>query len=433
MFLFPNLCTVCIHKGDMSSRDRGTPMHVNAVHEAGPFLVIGACGFLGSHICRTLHSQGRKTVVLVRSSNLNPQISMIPLTVKISPVIDEDVLNDVLFEVCKGYIAGIFHVAGCVKHTTNSADVAEMRLANVDLSSIIFEFATKHGIRVVYASSSGVVGCQFLEDKLRVAHDDSPLCTSSSDMFPYYKQKSEVELLWRPRALQCQAPIIFLRPSLLLGPGDERLSSTQIVLQLIRKKVPFLVQGGISFVDVRDVAAAFIEAMLSGEVTLGTAMNLTAANCSIREFAELVAKYTGVPAPSFALPSSVARIGGRLLNTYHELMQEGKDSLTDPVVVEMGQRYWNVSCQRAVDLIDFEPRECRETIVDTAQYLYNTFGEGDAVQSPVQQNSCEGHSSERWKAAGRKRPSTPFFRRGNIVRLLCFLLVVVLCVAMLLL
>ena len=35
----------------------------------------------------------------------------------------------------------------------------------------------------------------------------------------------------------------------------------------------------------------------------------------------------------------------------------------------MGQRFWNVTCQRALQLLEFDPREPKDTIRDTARYL----------------------------------------------------------------
>ena len=52
--------------------------------------------------------------------------------------------------------------------------------------------------------------------------------------------------------------LVILNPSLLLGEGDERLSSTKVVLDFLARKIPYTPGGGLSFVDVRDAAAAFI-------------------------------------------------------------------------------------------------------------------------------------------------------------------------------
>ena len=52
-----------------------------------------------------------------------------------------------------------------------------------------------------------------------------------------------------------------MNPTLLLGPDDERLSSTKVVLDFLGRKIPYMPSGGLSFVDARDTAAAFIAAL----------------------------------------------------------------------------------------------------------------------------------------------------------------------------
>lgn len=69
-----------------------------------------------------------------------------------------------------------------------------------------------------------------------------------------------------------------MRPTLLLGPGDRRLSSCRLVADLLRGRVPLCPSGGLSFVDVRDAADAFFSAMAvdepRGSYLLG-AVNMT--------------------------------------------------------------------------------------------------------------------------------------------------------------
>lgn len=55
-----------------------------------------------------------------------------------------------------------------------------------------------------------------------------------------------------------------MNPSLLLGPGDDRLSSTKVVLDFMARKIHAVPNGGLNFVDVRDTARAFQSAMKKG-------------------------------------------------------------------------------------------------------------------------------------------------------------------------
>jgi len=58
--------------------------------------------------------------------------------------------------------------------------------------------------------------------------------------------------------------LVITNPSLLLGPGDDRLSSTRDVLNFLAQDIPVIPSGGINFVDARDVAAALPTANTAG-------------------------------------------------------------------------------------------------------------------------------------------------------------------------
>ncbi|CAI7832945.1 unnamed protein product, partial [Closterium sp. NIES-53] len=67
----------------------------------------------------------------------------------------------------------------------------------------------------------------------------------------------------RHMCIMCHASPITLHPP----PGDYRLSSCRTVLDIMERRIPFVPHGGLSFVDVRDVASAFIAAMQSAPRT----------------------------------------------------------------------------------------------------------------------------------------------------------------------
>src|SRR5215211_4728043 len=91
-----------------------------------------------------------------------------------------------------------------------------------------------------------------------------------------------------------------MNPSLLLGPGDERLSSTKVVLDFLARKIPTVPKGGLSFVDARDAAAAFRAAMERGEH--GGRYLLGAANWTFDKFFGRLSASRRCPPPSSRSP-----------------------------------------------------------------------------------------------------------------------------------
>src|SRR5439155_1034417 len=70
--------------------------------------------------------------------------------------------------------------------------------------------------------------------------------------WPYYASKSYQEMAALERFSGKGLRLVIMNPSLLLGPGDDRLSSTKVILDFMARKITAVPNGGLSFVDVRD-------------------------------------------------------------------------------------------------------------------------------------------------------------------------------------
>src|SRR5207344_2361457 len=97
-----------------------------------------------------------------------------------------------------------------------------------------------------------------------IADEDTPAPVDIIGRWPYYASKLYQEEAAR-RACGDKVELVILNPSLLLGPGDDRLSSTRPVLQFLARDIPVCPSGGLNFVDARDVAALLPVAMARGE------------------------------------------------------------------------------------------------------------------------------------------------------------------------
>ena len=58
--------------------------------------------------------------------------------------------------------------------------------------------------------------------------------------------------------------VVVVNPSLLLGPGDLRESSTGDVRQFLERSIPATPAGGMAFVDARDAAIGLLQAFEKG-------------------------------------------------------------------------------------------------------------------------------------------------------------------------
>ena len=99
---------------------------------------------------------------------------------------------------------------------------------------------------------------QILETgELRVVTRDSP---TSYVVSPDGISGPEYDLV-RAFADELGVELVFIRPPVLLGPGDHRFRSTSNIIRMLRGRLPFLIQGGMHFIDIRDAMHAIWCAM----------------------------------------------------------------------------------------------------------------------------------------------------------------------------
>ena len=166
-----------------------------------------------------------------------------------------------------------------------------------------------------------------------------------------------------------------MNPSLLLGPGDERLSSTKVVLDFLGRKIMTVPAGGLSFVDARDAARAFYIAMGKGahaqRYLLGTV------NWTFNEFFGRLERLTKIAGPRFGLPSKLAITGAQGLNALYRRWKLAPP--VEPAEVEMADYFWYFNASKArrswVSNLATPLRHCRHGQLCTGEFSGNSaFG-----------------------------------------------------------
>lgn len=134
-----------------------------------------------------------------------------------------------------------------------------------------------------------------------MAHRSGPLA-SGPQHDPYDRSKAFGEAEVR-RGIEHGLDATILNPTGVIGPCDDRSSHMgQMFLDLQRRRIPALINGGFDWVDGRDVATA---AETRGRC--GANYVLSGGWHSIRELATIAKRTTGVPAPTLNLPLSIAQ------------------------------------------------------------------------------------------------------------------------------
>jgi dihydroflavonol-4-reductase len=225
---------------------------------------------------------------------------------------------------------------------------------------------------IVLASTSGTIAVT--EDGETVPDESYPPPLDIIARWPYYASKAYQEMAALERFNGKGLRLVIMNPSLLLGPGDDRLSSTKLVLDFMARKISAVPTGGLSFVDARDAAQAFRSAMKKGRH--GERYLLGVANWTFDRFFGRLERLTKISAPKFALPAKVMVTGSQIVDS---LFRQWKfASPVEPGAIEMAQYFWYLNCARASRELGFRPRDPGETLHDTVSYLRENFLGGDA-------------------------------------------------------
>jgi dihydroflavonol-4-reductase len=321
-------------------------------------LITGGTGFLGAHLVRSLASAGgdpRALRVLVQRT---PPPWLRELGVEIgngTVTSPEDVARAV------AGVDQIYHLAGMVSH--KPTDAHRMHAVHVDGTRLVCEAAARAGVRrIVMASTSGTVACSRREDD--VADEETPTPIDIISRWGYYASKLYQEEAAR-RACGDKVELVTLNPSLLLGPGDDRLSSTRPILQFIAREIALLPAGGLNVVDARDVAALMPVAMARG--TAGARYLVGAVNWTFAEFFGRLERLTKIGGPKVKLtgdfPFRAAQVQAALFKKL------GRKVAVDPESVEMAQYFWYLDAGKAARELGFSPRDPADTLRETVSYI----------------------------------------------------------------
>ncbi|HXK20167.1 MAG TPA: NAD-dependent epimerase/dehydratase family protein [Polyangiaceae bacterium] len=317
------------------------------------FWVAGATGFLGSHLLTTLVGRGHSVVAVSKSGG---QVN----GVQVAPV---DILDEAAVTASARGADGAFLVTGRVSRDRDDAEL--LHRDNVLGTETALRALRAAGIkRVVVASTSGTLAVS--RDADQVADETCRAPLEVIARWPYYRTKLYAERA----ALDANAPefeVVVVNPSLLLGPGDLRESSTGDVRLFLERSIPAIPAGGMAFVDARDAALGLLQAFERGRA--GERYLLNGKNMTIAAFFQRLERISGVKGPMLRMPSSrpVALGLNQIFTKAVEAI--GGRAPVDAVSVEMAQYFWYCSADKAERELGFVARDPGETIRDTIDDL----------------------------------------------------------------
>src|SRR6185436_17836584 len=191
-------------------------------------LITGGTGFLGSHLVHQLVADGAKDIRVMATSIPDWLVGLGVETFEGSITNDGD---------CKRAVEGIkevYHLAG--KVSREREDAREMYKVHVDGTRLLCDAAKAADVKtIVLASTSGTIAVT--EDGEVVPDESYPPPLDIISRWPYYASKMYQEMAALERFNGKGLRLVIMNPSLLLGPGDDRLSSTRMILDFMSRKI----------------------------------------------------------------------------------------------------------------------------------------------------------------------------------------------------
>ena len=262
--------------------------------------VTGASGFLGANLVHELVGHGHRVKALLR------------------PGADRRGLNGVQFEAVEGDVTdpASFRKAlyGCdwCFHAAASyhlwlRDYRPMYEANVAGTRNVIQAAGAGGCtRIVYTSTVGCIGLPQPVDG-RVTPSDETTPVSETQMTNHYKRSK-----WQAEQVAIQLaseglPVVIVNPSTPVGPRDVKPTPTgKVIVDFLNREMPALLDTGLNWVHVRDVAVGHILAAQKGRLGERYILGHAEGNLTMRQAFAVPEEITGTRAPRVRIPYFVA-------------------------------------------------------------------------------------------------------------------------------
>jgi dihydroflavonol-4-reductase len=259
-------------------------------------LVTGATGFIGSHLCKALVSQGNTVYAFQRKNSPLSAIEGLP----IEHVIGDITQPQTLHKAFTG-IDVIYHTAAHV----GRRDPTQVYQITVQGTRNVLQAAELAGVkRFIHTSSVAALGVP-LDQEFRQNSPPGLISENHTWNYPskwwsygYHKYLAELEV---QKAVARGLDAVIVNPALVIGPGDLNRIGGDILLRVAWRQVPIAIQGGLNVIHIDDAVRGHLTATERGQT--GQRYILGGENLAHVEFLKMAARAAGVAPPHLVLPN----------------------------------------------------------------------------------------------------------------------------------
>jgi dihydroflavonol-4-reductase len=326
-------------------------------------VVTGASGHVGANLVRMLLARGERVRALVRERDTG--LAGLPIERMAADVRDPATLRP-LFEGADV----VYHLAALI--SIDGDRRGQVSNTNVEGAANVARAALEAGVsRLVHTSSIHAFDQVPLDQPL----DETRRRADERTGHPAYDvSKARGERAVRAM-IEAGLDAVIVNPTAIIGPHDyEGSRMGRVFVDLARRRLPTLIEGGFDWVDVRDVCTALVTAAERGR--RGESYLVGGQWASVAELAGVVEELTGIPRPRVTSPMWLARLGVPFVTAVGRIT--GREPLYTSESLRALRANRNIDCGKARRELGHAPRPLRETIRDTLAF----YAERGTIPSP---------------------------------------------------
>jgi dihydroflavonol-4-reductase len=319
-------------------------------------VVTGATGHIGNVLVRELLTRKQ----IVRSLVL-PNDECRPLAGLNTELVHGDVTDLKSLESAFTDADIVFHLAGIVTIMPGMKKLLE-RVNVGGIRNVVTACRTSGIRRLVYTSSVHAIA----EPAHGTVIDESQPFDPDRVLGDYASSKARATLLLLDEVRKGGLDAVICCPTGVIGPWDYGISNIgQLILDFASGYLKSYVRGAYDFVDVRDVARGLILAAEKGQS--GRHYIFSGAQVQVPELMKELERNIGYPAPTYEIPSAIARAAGVIASVYYRLVR--RRPVFTAYSIDVLRSNSQVSSARAREELSFTTRPWQESIRDHIEWF----------------------------------------------------------------
>lgn len=318
-------------------------------------LITGATGYIGSAVVRVLLEKGEAVRCLVRQTSNLRNLEGLEVELAFGDICDIESIRHALSDCEK-----VFHLAALYANWLPNP--GRMYQVNEEGTRNVLSACQEVQIKkVVYCSSVAALGAHG-----KTPADETARFNLNTTRDHYYISKyraEQIALKYNREGL----PVVIVNPSNPIGPRDLSPTPTgALILNIIKKKLPAYVDGGINLIDMGDCARAVVSAMDKGKH--GQKYILGNRNVTIKEYFDLIVKVAGHGmSPPIRLPKWLAVFSGYGYEMLSQITR--KPPITSASWVRVGSHYSWWDCRKAREQLDLGQGSIEESLAEAVEWF----------------------------------------------------------------